>query len=196
MNNIKDILKIFDKNKYQFDKEVNLYETTQNGRASLILKSKNTLFAISLSHKNKIVVFNHKQVADWIVVEFLDNNKINLHIIELKRTITETTWQKVKSQFLGAYEHSYLLKGVFNYEVNEILLYTAFVKDESNLLNTTNPVMLKSTNGSSDKTSAIDWTKNVIKIKEQKFRHIKIELNLDKKVGIGEYEIKGNFKYN
>ena len=194
MNNIKDTLKIFDKNKYQFDKEVNLYETTQDGRASLILKSKNTLFAISLSHKNKIVVFNHKQVADWIVVEFLDDHKINLHIIELKRTITETTWQKVKSQFLGAYEHSYLLKGVFNYEVNEILLYTAFVKDESNLLNTTNPVMLKSTNGSSDKTSAIDWTKDAIKIKEEEkeFKHVKIKLNLKKDISTGEYEIKCN----
>lgn len=195
MNNIEYTLKIFDKNKYQFGNNVELTETAKDGKALLRLISKNNLFAISLSGKNKIVVFHHKKVADWIVVEFLNDNKINLHIIELKRTIKETKWQEIKEQFLGAYEHSYLLKGVFDSKINNILLYTAFVYDKLNTLNTPNLVTLKATNGNNNKTSALDWNKDTIKIKEQKFRHIKIKLNLDSSngIGIGEYEIRGEY---
>jgi len=195
MNNIEYTLKIFDKNKYQFGNNVELTETAENGKALLRLISKNNLFAISLSGNNRIVVFHHKKVADWIVVEFLNDNKINLHIIELKRTIKETKWQEIKEQFLGAYEHSYLLKGVFDSKINNILLYTAFVYDKLNTLNTSNPVTLKATNGNNNKTSALDWNKDTIKIKEQKFRHIKIKLNLDSSngIGIGEYEIRGEY---
>lgn len=195
MNNIEYTLKIFDKNKYQFGNNVELTETAEDGEALLRLISKNNLFAISLSGNNRIVVFHHKKVADWIVVEFLNDNKINLHIIELKRTIRETAWQKIKEQFLGAYEHSYLLKGVFDSKINNILLYTAFVHDRLDTLNTSNPVTLKATNGNNNKTSALDWNKDTIKIKEQKFRHIKIKLNLDSSndIGIGEYEIRGEY---
>jgi len=195
MNNIEYTLKIFDKNKYQFGNNVELTETAEDGEALLRLISKNNLFAISLSGNNRIVVFHHKKVADWIVVEFLNDNKINLHIIELKRTIKETKWQEIKEQFLGAYEHSYLLKGVFDSKINNILLYTAFVYDKLNTLNTPNLVTLKATNGNNNKTSALDWNKDTIKIKEQKFRHIKIKLNLDSSngIGIGEYEIRGEY---
>ena len=67
------------------------------------------------------------------------------------------------------------------------------MNDRLDTLNTPNSVMLKATNGNNDKTSALDWKKDAIKIKEQKFRHIKIELNLDSSddIGIGKYKIRG-----
>ena len=84
---------------------------------------------------------------------------------------------------------------MFDSKINNILLYTAFVYDKLNTLNTSNPVTLKATNGNNNKTSALDWNKDTIKIKEQKFRHIKIKLNLDSSngIGIGEYEIRGEY---
>ena len=177
-----------DENKYQYKHSVSLCETAKDGKAILHINSTNKLFAISLSHKGAIKVFKHKNVADWIVLEFLDYNEINLHLIELKRTITADKWEQVKKQFLGALQHSFLLQGLFGYNLKNVILYTAFVNNKFDIKNTTNPTLLKFSLGTNEKSSAVDWGKDKIMILNKRFQHKKIKLNLQEDIGVGEYE--------
>ena len=108
-----EVLKWISGNMYQYNTKVILNEKENDGEAELEFISNNKLFAISLSHKNKIKIFKHQKVADWIVIEFINQSLVNLHIIELKRTLRDSTWQKVKEKFKGALKNSFLLKGLF-----------------------------------------------------------------------------------
>ena len=47
--------------------------------------------------------------------------------------------------------------------------------------NTTNPILLKATLGTTQKTSAIDWSNRKINILNREFEHIKIQLDSDGK---------------
>ncbi len=190
MNNFNKTRNWIDDRKYQYSKEVILYEKEKEGKAELKFISENNLFAISLSHKNKISVFKHQKVADWIVLEFLDDDYVNLHLIELKRTISTGRWQEIKEQLKGAYEHSFLLKGLFDYKINKIFCYSAYINDKfGNVENTANPVLLKNSVGNRSQTSAIDWNKNKISIHDLSVSHIKIKLKLDKNnIGQGSYK--------
>lgn len=188
MSNFNKTCDWIDINKYQYSKEVILYEKENDGKAELKFSSKNKLFAISLSHKNKISVFKHQKVADWIVLEFLDDDHINLHLIELKKTITTANWQKIKEQLKGAYEHSFLLKGLFDYKINKIFCYSAYIHDKFDNVNTANLILLKNSIGNRSQTSAIDWNKNKISIHNLIVPHIKIKLQLGNDgIGQGSY---------
>ena len=188
MNNL-SYLDWLDNNKYQFSQKVILDEKENDGKVKLELKSKNNLFAISLSHKDKIKIFKNQKVADWVVLEFLNENEVYLHLLELKRTITISSWQKIKEQLKGAYEHSFLLKGLFNYKIKEIFCYSAYVNDNLSLQNTTNPILLKNSLGNNIQTSAIDWSNETINIHDMSVSHKKIKLNLVGDIGKGVYNI-------
>lgn len=189
MFNYNEVLDILDK--YKDGKSFILEEKAEDGKAQLSINSDNKLFAISLSHKNNISVFKNKKVADWIVLEFLDDTfkNINLHLLELKRSITDSSWQKVKEQFKGAYEHSFLLKGLFDYKINNVICYSVFVYDKLKLETTTNPILLKASLGNNNKTSSRDWNSSAIMIHNMNISHIKIPLNLVNEIGRGSYKI-------
>ena len=179
-------------NQYKNGNIVLIDENAEDGKAELELSSHNLLFAISLSNKNRIKVFKHQQVADWIVIEFMDNeySNINLHIIEIKRTITERSWSKTKLQFKGGLEHSFLLKGLFDYKIKNIYLYTAYVNVRLHTTNTTNPALLKSTVGTYQQTSSVDWNNSQIHIDMGTFNHKKIELSLNENIAKGSYRLE------
>lgn len=179
-------------NQYKNGNIVFIDENAEDGKAELELSSHNLLFAISLSNKNRIKVFKHQQVADWIVIEFMDNeySNINLHIIEIKRTITESSWSKTKLQFKGGLEHSFLLKGLFDYKIKNIYLYTAYVNVRLHTTNTTNPALLKSTVGTYQQTSSVDWNNSQIHIDMGTFNHKKIELSLNENIAKGSYRLE------
>jgi len=167
-----------------------LEEKEDDGKAELAIVSNNYIFAISLSHQNKIKAFKHQKVADWIVLEFLNSKEVVLHLIELKRSIKTNSWQKIKEQFKGAYEHSALLKGLFDYEIKDVICYSAYVFDKLNLESTSNPILLKNSLGNDEYKSAIDWKKEKISMHNIDFLHVKIELNLENGIGKGCYQIK------
>ncbi len=189
--NYNEVLNILQEDKYKNGNNFVLDEQEDNGKIELNINSNNNLFAISLSHKNSISVFKHKKVADWIVLEFLDDSfkNINLHLFELKKTINYSSWQKIKEQFKGAYEHSFLLKGLFNYKINSVICYSAFIYDKLKLQNTTNPTLLKKSLGNDKKSSSIDWNNKTIRLYNNKhIQHIKISLKPGT-TGKGSYEI-------
>jgi len=176
---------------YSYGTNVVIDEKANDGKAKLELSSQNPLFAISLSHKMSIKVFKHQKVADWIVIEFLDETfkSVNLHLIELKRTITDSSWAKAKEQLKGALEHSFLLKGLFEYKIEEIFCYTAYVNDNLSTRDTTNPVLLKNSLGNHQQSSSLDWNSNEINIHNKWLQHKKIQLELVGDTGKGVYSI-------
>ncbi len=174
-------LEWLDKNKYYYNTTIILKEKEESGKTELEFSSRNRLFGISLSKSNRISVFKRQKVADWIIIEFLDNNsRINLHIVELKRTVDEWSWLKIKKQFEGALQHSYLLKGLFSYEINGINFYTAYVNDNLKPETTPNPVNLK---------DILDWGRERIIVLGRQFLHKEIKLELEDGVAKGIYKI-------
>ena len=125
-------------------------------------------------------------MADATVCKFLDDTSIELHIVECKRTLTTKNWEKVKVQFKGGIQNSYGLCGILNKSLSKVVFYTVFREDKIDILNTTNPILLKATLGTTQKTSALDWKSSKINILNREFEHIKIPLDGD---GKGTYSL-------
>ncbi len=180
-------LKFLAKNKYEKSKSVKVEEIEEAGKAEVLFSSlSNELLSISLSQKNSLKYINYTQVADGTVVEFLSNNEANIHIVECKKSINEEKWEQVKNQLRGGIVNSLALCGILNQNIRDIFLYTAFRNENFRKENSTNPVLLKATLGTNQKSSSLDWDDNEIKILKKDFSHTKIRLNDD---GYGKVEL-------
>jgi len=168
-------------NYYETGKQVKVVEKNESGKAEVLFNSNNELLAICLSEDNRLKYLKTANVADGTVCEFVNESEIILHIAECKRTINTKNWEKVKLQFRGGIQNSYGLCGVLNKSVSKVVFYTAFREDKLNTRNTTNPILLKATLGTKEKTSAIDWNQTKISILDREFEHIKIQLDSDGK---------------
>lgn len=182
-------LKFISKNEYQIAKNVKVEEKEEAGKAEVLFSSTtNVLMSISLSQENRLKYINYSEVADGTVVELLENDKINLHIVECKKSVNEEKWEKVKNQLRGGIVNSLALGGVLNKSIKNIFLYTAFRNESFKKENSTNPVLLKATLGTNQKSSSLDWNDESIKILKNYFKHIKIQLDDN---GYGKVEFKG-----
>ena len=182
----KERLEWIGKNHYKKSNEVVVEEKEEQGRAEVVFRSDNELMYISLSRNNSLKYINYNEVADGTVVEFLDESSVNLHVVECKKTITEQKWEKVKRQLKGGLVNSFGLCGLLNKSISKVVFYTAFREDKLDSINTTNPVLLKATIGTKQKTSAIDWNSSKVSILNKDFEHIKIKLDSD---GLGRYSV-------
>lgn len=85
-------LKFISKNEYQIAKNVKVEEKEE--AEVLFSSTTNVLMSISLSQENRLKYINYSEVADGTVVELLENDKINLHIVECKKSVNEAKWEK------------------------------------------------------------------------------------------------------
>lgn len=171
---------------YEFGNQVKVVEKNESGKAEVLFESSNDLLAICLSEENRLKYLKIANVADGTVCKFLDDTSIELHIVECKRTINTKNWEKVKLQFKGGIQNSYGLSGVLNKSVSKVVFYTAFREDKLDNINTTNPILIKATLGTKQKTSSQDWKSSKINILNREFEHIKISLDSD---GKGTYSL-------
>jgi len=71
--------------------------------------------------------------------------------------------------------------------ISKIIFYTAYREDKlSNTYNSTNPILFKSTLGTSNQVSALDWEHSTVNVLNDTYEHIKIELDED---GNGTYNL-------
>lgn len=64
----------------------------------LFSSTTNVLMLHFLSQENRLKYINYSGVADKTVVELLENDKINLHIVECKKkSVNEAKWEKLKN---------------------------------------------------------------------------------------------------
>jgi len=169
-----------DPNHYEYGNSVKVIEKESAGNAEIIISSLNKLMRINISHKNKLNYLKKRKVADSVVCKFL-GDELELHIIECKRTVALSSWSDVKEQFEGALLHSFALCGILGKNISNVIFYTAFSREKFDYINTADPVFLKNTIGTKEKTSAIDWGSDKINILDRKFKHTKIQLNNDYK---------------
>uniref|UniRef100_UPI004048EA30 hypothetical protein n=1 Tax=Aliarcobacter sp. TaxID=2321116 RepID=UPI004048EA30 len=166
---------------YEFGNQVKVVEKNEAGKAEVLFKSSNDLLSICLSEENRLKYLKIANVADGTIYAFINESEIILHITECKRTINTKNWEKVKLQFKGGLTNSFGLCGILDKTVSKIIFYTAFREDSLDNKNTTNPILLKATLGTTKKTSAIDWSDKKINILNREFEHIKIQLDSDGK---------------
>ncbi len=171
---------------YEFGNEVKVIEKNESGKAEVIFSSENDLLSICLSEDNRLKYLKIANVADGTVCEFISDNELILHITECKKTINSKNWEKVKLQFKGGLTNSFGLCGILDKTVSKVIFYTAFREDKLNSLNTPNPILLKSTIGNKQKTSAIDWDSSGVNILNTNFEHKKIKLDEN---GEGKYNL-------
>lgn len=101
---------------------VSLEENKDNVNMKLQLyniKNKSVLLS-KFEGQGKFPLFKNKKCADYILLEFIENDKINMHIFELKKKLCEDTWEKIKMQFLGAFYKSLIIFPFYNFNINNI----------------------------------------------------------------------------
>lgn len=184
--NLEERLAFFDKNLFDVSSEqVCLEETQKEGRSRLICNLNTCSIAFKNADKSKLNYISHKKCADNIVFQRVDENNWVVKIIEFKRSVGIDEWKKVKQQFKGAILNSMAIGGFLGiHNISEIVLYTAFRRDklsEQQLKNTHDPILLKLPLGRDNKANFADWNSEeiMIDLKDNKFKHIKIQLDID-----------------
>ncbi len=170
----------FNTNHYEYGNSVKVIEREIAGEAEIVISSTDKLLSINVSHKNRINYIKRQNVADGVICRFLEDY-LELHIIECKKTATHSSWSKAKKQFEGGLLNSFALCGLLNKDISKILFYTAFREEKFDNVNSADPVLLKATLGTNQKTSAIDWNSKDIDILNGKFEHKKIKLDYNGK---------------
>ena len=84
--------------------------------------------------------------ADAVIWMPTDSGQWVLHIIEMKKTVTRssnnTSWEHIKSQFVGAYRICRMVAAALDIEIEQVVFYTAFVNDNlSDTDDTEDPVI-------------------------------------------------------
>ncbi|MBC7907809.1 MAG: hypothetical protein H7Y60_13845 [Rhodospirillaceae bacterium] len=101
----------------------------------------------------RVMWFQEEKSADGMFITF-DADGAHLHVVELKMTMTESKWVRVKRQFDGSRLHAFAFQGISGIQdFVSITVYAAFLKNKmrSPILNKPGAV------GGAALDRAIDW---------------------------------------
>lgn len=162
--------------------EFELEETIHEGRAKLICTLGKYAIAFSKVDDNKFPYIKHKKCADAIIFTKVDDDNWGLKIIEFKKTMSNSSWEKSKEQFKGAILNSLAIGGflgIRNFVTIEV--YSAFREEKLTVANTNNPVLLKQYVGKTPQDKLEDWKNGYVRIDFMKERlpHNRIQLDVD-----------------
>ncbi len=114
-----------------------------------------------------------------------------IHIFELKRSVGEKEWGRIKKQFMGALQNALALAGVLDVCVNlgNVYVYTVFRNDKLN--QSMNPVRLRQRMyervSAQSGRGCTDWNEEKLIfdfLGEKEFTHRKIKLDIESGEGI------------
>ena len=145
-------LYLFDKRNYTiFDNNNNTGklhdsdENKENGKTVMFnisnLPPNSILFKIN--QHEKLVFLKNKKCADYLLFEPTKNNKLNLHIFELKSTLRNKNWEEIKEQFLGAFYMgvaivSFIYKDYTYNNIEDTYTYSIILKNKFKKSNSNN----------------------------------------------------------
>lgn len=156
-----------------------------DGQADLKLQLRGKCILIRNLEKNKPSYFSNKKCADYVLFEER-NAKWNVHIFEMKRTVSYETWENnIKMQFHGAMQNALAFSGVLGIDIENIVLHTVYRNDKVNDI--ANPEKQHPITHSKTRQNT-DWNDNEITLEfldRNCFRHDKIKLDIA--TGNGEY---------
>ncbi|MBF0262025.1 MAG: hypothetical protein HQL97_09360 [Magnetococcales bacterium] len=102
-----------------------LKEDEPGGSCTLELRVTRRCLALHKADERKIGFLKNQQVADCIVIELEEGNAYALHVFELKKTIRRASWEKILSQFEGAFHNALGLLGVLGLATPERIVFHA-----------------------------------------------------------------------
>lgn len=108
-----------------------LQETEPEGRVALLLQVSQRCLVLHNAKKNKMIFLKNQQVADFMIIELNHDKAVAIHIFELKKTISSSSWKKIQQQFEGAFYNTLGILGVLDLDVPEkVCFYSAFDKNK------------------------------------------------------------------
>lgn len=135
-----------------------------------------------LESKSRLKYLKRKNVADVIILEFVEPEKIRLHIIECKTTVRSDGWIHIKKQFEGALLNILGVLGVLKLSeanIERIIFYTAFKEDKASSKQV-QPVLLRKY-----KKQIYEWENDAIAILSlSNATHKKIQLDSSGKISM------------
>ena len=171
--------------------QVHIVETKKDGEADLTLLLSAASILFGKMDDNSWAYFENKKCADYLLLEQYAG-RYRMHIFELKRSISEKTWDSMKLQFQGGLQHSLALAGVLgiSLELSEVQLYSVYRNDKIN--DSANPARtrLQMYEGNGKTNRQTDWNHEKIKLEfpgVQKFSHHKVKLDIE--TGTAVYQI-------
>ncbi len=175
------------------DSQIHLIEKREQGAADLTLNLQNPCILFQGLEDHKLGYFTNPKCADFALYE---QNKDGwmLHIFELKRSVGEKEWGKMKLQFKGAIQNALAIAGFLDIKISldRICVYSVYRNDK--LKRFFNPVSLRFQMHEKEERTCPkdcqDWNgKGAILnfLGKDKFKHNKIPLNVED--GTGSYNL-------
>lgn len=112
-------------------KKVYLTVSSSEGKAELTVELSKPALAFKKLNEKRLKYFNCQNSADHILFLVTDVGW-ELHVIEMKRTVTPSKWLLIKEQFKGAMLNGICLAAFLGIKIIKINLYTAFRNNEVN----------------------------------------------------------------
>lgn len=115
------------------DQEVHLKENSKEGFVDLTLRLQNKCIVFKDLEHRKLEYFENKKCADYLMYEQKGGQWL-VHIFELKRSVGESEWGKIKLQFKGAMQNALAIAGFLDITVDleGIYVYTVYRNDKLN----------------------------------------------------------------
>lgn len=173
------------------DKSIIIKETVTEGRAEIILELENPCIGFKKLAECRLRYFQCQQCADYVLFELV-NNAWYLHIFELKRSVTSSSWNKAKQQFLGGLLNALCIAGYLGITIKSenVKIYTCYRNDK--IAEPSEPIELRVKIGNREKNAAInDWFESSITINAYESitcEHVKVQL--DKETGEGLLQLQ------
>lgn len=175
------------------NKQLHLEESSEQGKADLILNLQNPCIMFKDLENKKLDYFKNAACADYVLYEQCENIW-KAHIFEMKRTISKKHWMHMKEQFKGALQNALAIAGFLGIEmdIDDICMYSVYRNDKLN--DYANPAKLRyhmhQQNCDRISEECKDWNEKEVVLDfldKEKFVHNKISLDIED--GTGEYTI-------
>jgi len=173
--------------------EYTLIETEEKGKGELTLHCKNdeNLCIPNFDKKVKISFLKHSSRVDHVVFELNENNSWDIHLIEMKTTVDNDEWSKVKNKFKGGYFAVKMIAVLLGIEIKNFYFYTTYENEKLENKATANLADLKPLAKNRPALPKTEW-ENCVRLQicgfDTEFKHTPIKM---KRNGIlyGEYSL-------
>lgn len=167
-------------------------ETDQGGFARLTVKNTSRCIVLRQLAKNRLGYISEKKTADSVLFEQAETGEWTLHIIELKRTLSSSSWDTVIHQLRGAFLNALAVAGVLDIDrIEKVRCYAAYRStkmETKDIVSTPDPIFIKSLVGEDIERSALwSWTHKRVKLPDETTALIEL-LQLDES-GCGSYTL-------
>ena len=147
------------KDYYSIGTELWAEEKEQTGKARIKIK---------LPDEGILFQYDHKKRADGIL--FVRNSEgYALFILEIKKTVGDTEWRKIKDQWYGAWLHAKAISGILELDFPKNVSFVVAYEKERLVKESSDPILLKvqiQENRPEEGKKYLEWTQSKAELSE------------------------------